>query len=185
MSWAVLRLQDVAPMPWRNGGGVTRELLAWPDAAQWSVRLSVADVASDGPFSRFDGVQRWFAVLSGAGVRLDVAGASHALTADDAPLQFDGALPVGCTLLGGPTVDFNLMTRGHAARMARVRGAHACTVRAGQLLAAWNNGAQAAMIGQGGDALELAPMSLAWRIAAVAGQARFACGDGLWMEVAP
>ena len=51
---------------WRNGGGRTRELLAWPDAADWKVRVSVADVESDGPFSAFPGVQRWFAVLEGA-----------------------------------------------------------------------------------------------------------------------
>ena len=28
-------LADVAPQPWRNGGGVTRELLAWPAAGDW------------------------------------------------------------------------------------------------------------------------------------------------------
>jgi environmental stress-induced protein Ves len=34
------------------------------------VRLSVADIERDGPFSAFAGLIRWFAVLSGAGVLL-------------------------------------------------------------------------------------------------------------------
>ena len=47
MSWNLVQLADVAPQPWKNGGGTTRELLAWPDAASWRVRLSVAEVAAD------------------------------------------------------------------------------------------------------------------------------------------
>ena len=64
---AVVALMSAAPQPWRNGGGVTRELLAGR-TEDWSVRLSVADIERDGPFSAFAGVDRWFAVLSGAGV---------------------------------------------------------------------------------------------------------------------
>ena len=60
---------DSAPVtPWRNGGGVTRELLAWPNPADWRLRISVADIAADGPFSAFPGVRRWFTLLSGEGV---------------------------------------------------------------------------------------------------------------------
>jgi environmental stress-induced protein Ves len=55
---------------WRNGGGSTRELLAWPEAGAWQLRISVAEITRDGPFSAFAGVQRWFAVLRGDGVRL-------------------------------------------------------------------------------------------------------------------
>ena len=58
-------------MPWKNGGGTTRELLSWPPGvADWHWRISVAQVETEGPFSRFDGVQRWFAVLDGEGVEL-------------------------------------------------------------------------------------------------------------------
>mgnify|MGYP003694612933 CR=1 FL=1 len=38
------------------------------------MRVSVADVATDGPFSTFAGVDRWFAVLDGAGVVLTIGG---------------------------------------------------------------------------------------------------------------
>lgn len=79
MSWQIVHLDDVAPRPWRNGGGVTRELVAWPHAQHWIWRMSVAEVAHSGPFSRFEGVQRWFAVLAGAGVRLQMLAACRAL----------------------------------------------------------------------------------------------------------
>jgi environmental stress-induced protein Ves len=42
MSWHVVQLADVAVMPWRNGGGVTRELAAWPARDAWHWRMSVA-----------------------------------------------------------------------------------------------------------------------------------------------
>ena len=118
MSWNVVNLADVAATPWRNGGGVTRELVAWPPEGEWLLRMSVAEVESSGPFSRFEGVQRWFAVLSGAGVALDIAGERHTLTADSAPLAFDGAATTDCQLLNGATQDFNLMVRGGGARAA-------------------------------------------------------------------
>lgn len=105
-------LADTPPRRWRNGGGVTRELLAWPHAEGWRVRVSVADVDVDGPFSAFPGVRRWFAVVEGAGVDLDIDGRSHRLRRGDAPLAFDGAAVVHCRLLDGPTRDLNLMLAG-------------------------------------------------------------------------
>ena len=55
------------PVPWKNGGGVTRELLRLPAGSgdDWTLRISVADIAADGPFSPFPGITRWFAVLTG------------------------------------------------------------------------------------------------------------------------
>ena len=118
MSWNVVSLADVAATPWRNGGGVTRELVAWPPEGEWQWRMSVAEVEASGPFSRFEGVQRFFAVLSGAGVALDIDGERHTLTKESAPLAFDGAASTDCQLLDGPTQDFNLMVRGAGARAA-------------------------------------------------------------------
>jgi hypothetical protein len=101
----------VAPQPWQNGGGLTRELLAWPAGADWQCRISVADIEADGPFSAFPGVERWFTVLKGAGVELTVDGQAHRLTRTSAPLCFDGAAVTRCRLLDGPTRDLNLMLR--------------------------------------------------------------------------
>ena len=66
MSFQCIAQADVMPQAWRNGGGQTRELLAWPHGADWSVRISLADIEADGPFSPFPGVQRWFAVRAAA-----------------------------------------------------------------------------------------------------------------------
>lgn len=109
MSWQVVRLDDVSPQPWRNGGGVTRELLAWPDAEDWYVRLSVADIERDGPFSAFAGVDRWFAVLSGAGVQL--GNPVQIVRRDDGPINFAGESAPDCYLVNGATRDLNLMIR--------------------------------------------------------------------------
>ena len=123
MSVQRVRLAETAPQAWRNGGGTTRELLAWPltkgTAADWQVRVSVADITQDGPFSAFPGIHRAFTVLEGAGVALDFGAGKGTgvntggvrLTPGDGALEFDGALAPGCRLLDGPTRDLNLMVR--------------------------------------------------------------------------
>ncbi len=165
----MVSLKDVQPVPWRNGGGVTRELLAWPEGAHWKVRMSVAEVAQDGPFSRFPGVERWFAVLAGAGVRLRLAGATHALTTASAPFRFDGGAATDCALVAGPTQDFNLMLRGCSGRMERVHGGRAAGSRAGKLVASYDIGAR----------------TLAWRILDTDTALRIEAQYALWMEIDP
>ena len=110
----LIRCADATDQPWRNGGGTTRELLALPPGPGWQLRLSVADIQADGPFSVFEGVQRWFVVLQGGGVALQIAGQPHCLTPTSAPLCFSGAASTSCHLLDGPTHDLNLMLRGCA-----------------------------------------------------------------------
>lgn len=121
MSWQLVPLEAVAPQPWRNGGGTTRELLAWPSPAGWQVRLSVADVGAAGPFSEFGGLERWFAVLEGAGVVLSVAGSWHWLRPDGDPFRFDGGLPVDCVPIDGATRDFNLIAPPGRSRLRRLQ----------------------------------------------------------------
>jgi len=104
-----MRADDVTPQAWRNGGGRTRELLVWPSPADWQLRVSVADIEADGPFSAFPGVQRWFAVIEGAGVLLEFADGERRVVPGDAPLSFDGAAAPQCHLIAGPTRDLNLM----------------------------------------------------------------------------
>ena len=180
MNWNLVRVDEVAATPWRNGGGVTRELLAWPGADDWRVRMSVAEVAHDGPFSRFDGVQRWFAVLRGAGVRLRLNGATHDLTQASAPFQFDGGAAIDCELIDGATQDFNLMLRGAVGRMARVQGTHSAGCRAGQLLAIYTGHAGARLAGQA-----IGREVLAWRILDADSALHIESQDALWMEITP
>ena len=123
MSLEIRQCEHIAPQPWKNGGGQTRELLVWPPGGPWSLRVSVADIRASGPFSAFPGIQRWFNVLQGDGVLLRFA--QHGLMLDESsdPLQFDGQDAPDCELPGGPTRDLNLMVRHDAGRglMQRAR----------------------------------------------------------------
>jgi environmental stress-induced protein Ves len=123
MSLEVIHVYEVVPQPWRNGGGRTRELWTWPSADAWWVRVSMADIEQDGPFSAFPGVDRWLALVEGAGVVLQLPGGEETLARDSDPLAFDGALAPMCRLLDGATRDLNLMSRQELGRssMKRVR----------------------------------------------------------------
>ncbi len=178
-----VRLDEVAPMPWKNGGGTTRELLAWPGASDWKVRLSVAEIEADGPFSSYPGVARWFAVLSGSGVELRVDGLAHTLTAASDPLRFEGSAQVQCRLLSGPTRDFNLMLRGAAGTLQRVRGTLQRQVGAPALIALYAHGESATAL-FGHEAVTLARGSLTWQILDVPATVRIDATDALWMEIA-
>ena len=116
-------LHACPPQPWRNGGGRTRELLAWPRASDWRLRVSVARIEHSGPFSAFPGIWRGFTVLQGEGVTLDLPGGARTLTPADDPTTFDGEAAPMCHLLDGPTEDLNLMARRDAgcARLRRAR----------------------------------------------------------------
>jgi environmental stress-induced protein Ves len=116
----LVRLEDAPRQRWRNGGGWTRELLASPGADDWRVRVSVADIESEGPFSPFPGVQRFFAVLEGAGVELTVDGRAQRVQRDDSAVRFAGDATTSCRLLDGPTRDLNLMVRDGGGAMQRV-----------------------------------------------------------------
>jgi environmental stress-induced protein Ves len=117
---------DMPAQPWRNGGGQTRELLAWPAGAHWQVRISRADIDHDGPFSAFPQVERWFAVLQGRGVMLDLHGTVRSVALGDEALRFDGAAAPGCRLIDGPTQDLNLMVREGTGLMWRWQSGSAC-----------------------------------------------------------
>ncbi len=186
MTWHVVKLADVAPTPWRNGGGVTRELAAWPPAGDWNWRMSVAEVAQSGPFSKFDGVERWFAVLAGAGVRLEVAGQAQTLGATDPPFCFDGAAATDCQLIDGSTQDFNLMLQKSraSARMLRLGQSYAGIVYAPKTIAIYaiNTGASVLF---NDEKLEIEPASLAWRSVNETAQVRVIAAQSLWMEITP
>jgi len=115
-----VRTTEVASQPWRNGGGVTRPLHVSPRGDRWQVRVSVADVSANGPFSRFPGVQRWFAVLDGAGVVLTIGSTEHRLDVASDAFSFRGDVAVRCRLVDGPTRDLNLMLNGVPGSLQRV-----------------------------------------------------------------
>lgn len=107
--------------PWRNGGGITTELAIAPEGATVSDafgwRLSTAQVASSGPFSRFEGCDRTLLLLDGEGMDLDhVAHGQAAMARPFEPVRFSGDWDTTGTLRGGPCRDFNVITRREAWR---------------------------------------------------------------------
>ncbi|MDH6267442.1 environmental stress-induced protein Ves [Rhizobium sp. SG_E_25_P2] len=110
----ILRRDDYRKMPWKNGKGVTEEVASFPDGAgldEFGWRLSIAHVAEDGPFSVFPGIDRTITLLSGKGMTLDLPDESVELHVAGAPFSFSGDLEISSRNHGGPTVDFNVMTR--------------------------------------------------------------------------
>ena len=106
-------------MPWKNGGGVTREVAVSPPGAgmnDFVWRVSLAEVTEPGSFSRFDGVKRHLTVLRGR-LRLDFVDRSHELGPLDS-LEFDGDVPVFGTPLE-PVLDLNVMPRGSVSAAVR------------------------------------------------------------------
>jgi uncharacterized protein len=111
----MLRAQSHRRMPWRNGGGSTREIVAWPQPNDWDFRLSIADVEHSGPFSVIADVNRTIALLDGNGFVLRVGDALAETVIDHhRPFNFDGELDTICTLIDGPVRDLNLMVRRSA-----------------------------------------------------------------------
>jgi environmental stress-induced protein Ves len=110
----VLRAADRIATPWKNGGGVTREVAAFPpgadlDAFEW--RISLAEIEADGPFSTFPGIDRVLTVISGAGLMMTVDDRMLALDAASPPLAFAGEAQVTARLTDGPISDLNAMVR--------------------------------------------------------------------------
>ncbi|CAN5366405.1 hypothetical protein BH10PSE2_BH10PSE2_03690 [soil metagenome] len=114
MITTVLAAADRVAMPWKNGGGVTREIAAWPVGSgleDFDWRISMAEVRKPGAFSLFPDVDRVLTVLEGrlaltfAGEKLLVLGATSE------PLSFPGDRPCWGEPVGKAVLDLNVMVR--------------------------------------------------------------------------
>ena len=108
------RFEDQSVVPWRNGGGFTREIAVSngadsPFGILW--RVSAATVAAAGPFSRFEGIDRTIVVIEGNGLVLVTGAERVTLTTNSAPYAFDGESEIEAHNVDGPTIDLNIMTR--------------------------------------------------------------------------
>ena len=111
----IIRAIDCRTTRWKNGGGSTTEIAIEPSGASlesFDWRISMAQVASDGPFSEFPGIDRTLAVISGSGLQLSIAG-KPAVTLDRGsdPVQFPGDVASSARLLSGEITDLNIMSR--------------------------------------------------------------------------
>lgn len=110
----VLRAKDYKRMPWKNGGGETVEIAIFPEKASladFDWRVSMATVATDGPFSSFPGIDRTLSILQGKGMRLMIEGRRPALMTGETAPPFPADVATSATLVDGPIVDLNVMTR--------------------------------------------------------------------------
>ncbi len=102
------------PTPWRNGGGATAEIAAFPPGAgmdDFLWRVSIAAVRDAGPFSDFPGVDRILSVLAGE-LSLTVADAREKrLDPATAPFVFPADVPAWGAPVDGDVRDLNVMVR--------------------------------------------------------------------------
>ena len=113
--WRSSASQNSESEPWRNGGGVTRELASHPKAASaqdgaWDWRVSIADVTKAGDFSAFPGMERVLTVVDGELLLLTVDGAEHPLE-KYRPFRFSGDAAAHGALPTGDIRDLNVITR--------------------------------------------------------------------------
>jgi environmental stress-induced protein Ves len=123
----IIRFADLKPEPWRNGGGVTRQIAGHPGTAPgpgaasghngvsgpgggWDWRVSIAEVSKAGDFSPFPGMERVLTVVEGELLLLTVDGAEHPLEKYRA-FRFSGEASTTCALPTGDVRNLNVITR--------------------------------------------------------------------------
>lgn len=108
----VLKRTELVDTPWKNGGGITRNIAKGFSGDDIAWTLSRADVSQDGPFSDFAGMTRVLTVVSGGTMILQSP--THSFDAVLwQPVRFDGALSIRSHLTDGPLTDLNLMFNPH------------------------------------------------------------------------
>lgn len=116
----ILSRADYQAIPWKNGRGIAHQIAASPAGAGYDTfdwQVSRPEIAADGPFSSFPGVDRQFMLVTGNGLTLKIRSDNEGLSFDrpvDAPLEpfaFRGEWDVECILRDGPVQVFNVMTR--------------------------------------------------------------------------
>lgn len=105
--------KDFRTVPWKNGGGVTTDLLIRPVGAThetFDLRLARAPITSEGPFSSYPGVDRTITLIGGQRLDLDFGGRILSLM-PFTPASFDSALAPLSRIPDGPVEVINVMAR--------------------------------------------------------------------------
>lgn len=110
----ILYAKDFKDMPWKNGGGTTRELFrisheSEPD--KFYFRISIAQVNQSSAFSVFPGIDRFLMLLEGKGFTLNFEDQSQVkLVNPFDSFEFEGEEKIQCELIDKNCLDFNVMT---------------------------------------------------------------------------
>lgn len=111
----LLKPTDYEMMPWKNGEGMTTQVMVEPEDGSlengFKWRLSMTEVKKDGPFSPFPHCQRTLLLLDGKGMELNFE--QHGGKRLDHPFEtvsFSGDWDTYSRLIEGPCRDFNVIT---------------------------------------------------------------------------
>ena len=106
-----LSTSDYIEMPWKNGRGMTTEIMKRERAQRIQYRLSSAIVETSGPFSLFPGLRRILVNLGPSSMTLRMNGST---TSQDSQrldpgqiYQFEGDIPIDCEVERSSR-DFNI-----------------------------------------------------------------------------
>ena len=114
MSARLLRHDTYDRKPWNNGGGITRDVWLWPETATqdaFDIRLSLASIDTDGPFSAFPGIDRTITLVAGSPFVLVFSGGREHRMELLQPLSFDSVQTPSSRLGKAGVSAFNVMTR--------------------------------------------------------------------------
>lgn len=107
-----MKLLDLPPEPWRNGGGVTRTVARGDEDAGGELwRISAAEITASGAFSRFPHMDRQAVLVAGGPLDLIVACTPHPMVNLGDAVRFSGEADSAVTLTGRPARFWNVMTR--------------------------------------------------------------------------
>jgi len=113
-------LSKAEQRPWKNGGGLTREIHVCRGnarAGEFQWRLSYATVSQSGPFSIFPNIDRWIVQTVGDPMTLHFENGTPAKTLEIfVPYAFQGETVIDCRLGASTTEDFNFMVDRRVSR---------------------------------------------------------------------
>jgi environmental stress-induced protein Ves len=124
MKTTLLKSEDYARAPWKNGGGVFTDIADahrtdaavkdW-DSLLW--RFAATPIVAPGPFSHMPGIDRLQMVIGGRGLVLKAPGQEFDEREPFTTVRFTGELAIVTELEAGPVEVVNLMARRGAAEI--------------------------------------------------------------------
>jgi hypothetical protein len=127
MKTTLLKSEDYARSPWKNGGGVFTDIADahradaavkdW-DSLLW--RFASTPIVAPGPFSHMSGIDRLQMVIGGRGLVLKAPGQEFDEREPFKTVRFTGEMEIVTELEAGPVEVVNLMARRGAAEIELV-----------------------------------------------------------------
>lgn len=106
-----------SPKPWKNGLGVTEDVLSatLPSSGELAWKISLATIDRSAPFSHFPGIDRMLMPISADGLSLEIDGVVNPVP-QFAVVTFPGEAPVAATRVTRTQQDLNVMASREGVR---------------------------------------------------------------------